>query len=276
MLGIREDGYHDIRSVMHTVDLCDSLDIVVTRGSGNAELECDSAEVPGGADNTALVAAVLFLEETGLDMDVVIRLRKRIPSRAGLGGGSSDAACVLSALSRMTGARPDLHRLACMLGSDVPFFLSGGCALVEGRGERLTHLRPLSFHAVLIHPEVRVSTAEAYAMLDESRRGDSLTSSAGIRHYPASSAVWHEGKPFPYPLDNDFLPLLVEKRAGIAEAASLLESAEVPWGLSGSGSTLFALFGSGSDAGSFSSSLPAGTRSTVCRSLPSAGASSNW
>ena len=140
VLGKRDDGYHDIVSIMQTIDLHDTL---AMRPSDEITLSCDDPEL-GGDDNLAFVAALKLREAAGVNRGVDISLGKRIPVSAGLGGGSSDAAAVLNGLNRLWELEldlPELEDIAAGIGSDVPFFLSGGTALVQGRGE---HVVPLA------------------------------------------------------------------------------------------------------------------------------------
>ena len=137
--GRREDGYHDIASIMQTVDLTDELTFDEAE---ELTLECDAPELQT-EDNLVLRAARLLRQHAGVDRGARIGLRKRIPHPAGLGGGSSDAATALTGLCRLWGldmTARDLTPLAASLGSDIPFFLHGGTALVSGRGEKV---RPL-------------------------------------------------------------------------------------------------------------------------------------
>ena len=172
----RPDGYHEIVTVMQTIDLCDELEIEL--GGARVELECDDAELPRGPENLAHRAAEAFASAARLDQGVRIRLWKRIPVGGGLGGGSSNAAAVLLGLNELTG-RPlsfwRLGRIAASMGSDVPFFLYGGTALCRGRGERVKPLKPApEFWVVLVTPPVRISTRLAYEGLNLSltRRHD--------------------------------------------------------------------------------------------------------
>ncbi len=278
ILGLRPDGFHDIRSLFQTISLCDELHLDVEQdGSGTVRLKCEADDVP--ADNTNLVwkAAESFLAASGLKIDISIVLTKHIPSRAGLGGGSSDAASTLLALKRLTGSEVDLQPLAASLGSDVPFFLlPARTALVEGRGERLSPAAAIPFHAVLIHPEVEVSTPWAYRTWDSETEPCSLTDKGINAHYSALSAAWHEGKPFPQDLRNDFLPLLEKRFSEVERPVRFLRDSGVDWGLSGSGPTLYALFMTEEEALRFSRELPRETVFSLCRSAEAAGASSNW
>ncbi|MBC7228910.1 MAG: 4-(cytidine 5'-diphospho)-2-C-methyl-D-erythritol kinase [Actinobacteria bacterium] len=171
----REDGYHGVRTVMQAVDLCDRVEVEVVGGRGTVALEV-KGEAPAGEDNLCHRAARAFLEAAGVRWDVRMRLEKRIPLAAGLGGGSSDAAAVLRGLNFLAGealAGEELLRLAASLGTDVPFFLVGGTALGEGRGERVTPLvqaPPLPL--VLANPGVPLPTPEVYRRFDEVGGGE--------------------------------------------------------------------------------------------------------
>ncbi|RKZ08440.1 4-(cytidine 5'-diphospho)-2-C-methyl-D-erythritol kinase [Candidatus Fermentibacteria bacterium] len=274
ILGRRSDGFHDIQSVFQEISLCDILSISIKPGNSVISLSCSDSEIPSDSSNLAWKAAEAFLSSTGEALDVSIELEKNIPSRAGLGGGSSDAAAVLKGLSQLTGISDiDLNEIARTLGSDVPFFITGGAAFIEGRGELISEIPAVPFHAVLIHPKVRISTPWAYSAWDRDM-STSLTINTMIRHYSPSSAVWHEGKPFPHNLRNDFLPLLEKHYPEIAELAKFMTETKCEnWGLSGSGPTFYALFRSKSGVRSFSRILHRDF--TLCRSAETAGASSN-
>ena len=176
----RPDGYHDIRSVMQTLALHDTLTVTRTPEHPGVVLEVtgdEAGDVPADASNLVVQAAVrlqksaaaratLTADQSGLH----ILLEKRIPAQAGMGGGSSDAAAALLAVASLLDIHLSLRRLtelAATLGADVPFFLDGGTALVEGIGEQITLLPPAPpFAVVVVKPPVGVSTALAYAALD--------------------------------------------------------------------------------------------------------------
>ena len=165
----RSDGYHSVRTVMQSVDLCDIVEVELAEGGSGLELEVEG-DAPSGEENLCLRAAGAFSSAMGRPLAARIRLSKRIPKAAGLGGGSSDAAAVLRALNFLLGeamGREELFRTAASLGSDVPFFLVGGTSLGEGRGERVTPLRqapPLP--VVLANPGTGLPTAEVYRRFD--------------------------------------------------------------------------------------------------------------
>ncbi|MBE6977139.1 MAG: 4-(cytidine 5'-diphospho)-2-C-methyl-D-erythritol kinase [Ruminococcaceae bacterium] len=171
VLGKRADGYHDIKSVMQTISLRD--DIEIDLGTGKAwSLLCDKEGIPTDSTNLAWKAAEVFFGATGKDPDgLQIRITKRIPVEAGLGGGSADAAAVLRALNRhyeMPLSLPALAELGARVGSDVPFCVLCGTATVEGRGDRIRRMPDMpDCIFVVCKPDFSVSTPELYRELDE-------------------------------------------------------------------------------------------------------------
>ena len=163
------DGYHPVRTVLQTVDLCDLVEVEVTDGGEGLRLEVEG-DAPPGEDNLCLKAAAVFLSATGMRMGINIRLNKRIPQAAGLGGGSSDAAAVLRVLNFIAGEaldRGELLRTAATLGMDVPFFLVGGTAMGEGRGELITPLvQAPPLPVVLVNPGMILATREVFRRFD--------------------------------------------------------------------------------------------------------------
>lgn len=165
VLGRRSDGFHEIVSVMQTVTLSDTLQVEL---GPDIALTSSSPQLPRQS-NLVFRAARLMQQRFGVDKGCVLDLDKVIPVAAGLGGGSSDAAATLAALTRLWDVPAhctELKELAADLGSDVPFFLYGGTALIEGRGEKITPLpSPAPARYVLVNPNVRVSTAAIFAAL---------------------------------------------------------------------------------------------------------------
>ncbi len=172
VLGKREDGYHDLKSVMQTVEYCD--DIRMEIGTGEPwSLTCTDPDIPTDSRNLAWKAAQAFYDATGIaDEGLTIHITKRIPSQAGMGGGSSDAAAVLRALNRCYGSPLSPMQLAdvgAAVGSDVPFCVLGGTVMCEGRGERLRPVTPMPDCVILVcKPEFSMSTPALYRELDES------------------------------------------------------------------------------------------------------------
>jgi 4-diphosphocytidyl-2-C-methyl-D-erythritol kinase len=165
ILGKRPDGFHELASVMQEVTLCDELTVTP---AGDLSLEVD-VDCGPAEQNLALRAARLLQRWAAVEPGASIALRKRIPAGAGLGGGSSDAATALIALNRLWRTDCDceaLAQLAVTLGSDVPFFLTGGTAMVTGRGERVLPLPfPGTSWYVLTSPGFHVSTATVFSAL---------------------------------------------------------------------------------------------------------------
>jgi len=171
VLGKREDGYHDLKSVMQTVSVRDDIEIDI--GTGKPwMLECSKEGIPTDETNLAWKAAKLYCETMHKDPGgIAIRITKRIPSGAGLGGGSADAAAVLRALNRHYGDPLSIYALAelgAKVGSDVPFCVICGTAMVEGRGEIVRKLPDMPDCVfVICKPEFSASTPALYAKLDE-------------------------------------------------------------------------------------------------------------
>ncbi|MBI2853369.1 MAG: 4-(cytidine 5'-diphospho)-2-C-methyl-D-erythritol kinase [Chloroflexi bacterium] len=168
ILGKRHDGYHEVRSLMQAIDLCDSIMFEPAEG---VSLVCNEPELQSD-DNLVLKAADLLGRAAGCNQGARITLQKNIPWAAGLGGGSSDAAATLKALNQLwrLGLTPsELARLGARLGSDVPFFIYGGLALAEGRGEKISPFlfRPDNWFVLLVPsvPRMERKTAMLYAAL---------------------------------------------------------------------------------------------------------------
>lgn len=171
------NGYHSLKSIMQSITLHDIVTVELTE-KNDIEVICGGG-IPSGEQNIAYKAADAFFRSVGLDdKGVRITIDKHIPSEAGLGGGSADAAAVICCLDRLFGCdmtKKDLCRIGTSVGADVPFCISGGTALCEGIGEVITPLSPLSCGCVLIAKgKLGVSTKEAYAKID----------SAEIKHTP--------------------------------------------------------------------------------------------
>ena len=237
VLGRRRDGYHEIETVMVPLSLGDILE--VSFGGRGISLVSNDPALPRDERNLAVRAASLFMKETGLRRGVRIGLGKVIPLGAGLGGGSSNAAAVLTALNRLTErplGRKTVARLALSLGADVPFFLGGRPALARGIGEILTALPPMpETWFVLVNPGFEVSTAWAYERL----RG-ALTTPPPHPKVPPISRNWSNlGASLRNDLEAVTLPRypvlhrLKERLVGLGAVSALV---------SGSGPTVFGVF----------------------------------
>ncbi len=246
ILGRRADGYHELRTILQTVEVCDHLSFTTTEKE--LVLTCDHAEVPCDETNLIARAAVLLRELTGCDKGAKMDLQKRIPMGAGLGGGSSNAAITLLALTKLWQldvAPRDLFRLGAQLGSDVPFFFFGGTGIGIGRGDEVYPMADIAAeHLLLVNPGVHVPTREIYGKLPSE-----LTSLPAVNNMPFSlqaayarmrGAQWNLR---PWDLQNDLerpalalYPLIeqVKQRLRELDATAVL--------MSGSGSTVFAVF----------------------------------
>lgn len=165
VLGKRPDGFHEIDTILQTIDLADVLE--VAPASRGITLECSDPSIPSDGRNLVVRAAELLRRELGVSSGAAIRLEKRIPAGGGLGGGSADAAIALLLLARLWEIDADVPALAAMgaaLGSDVPFFFTGGTARGRGRGERIDPLPDAPSRAlILVVPPFSISTAEVYS-----------------------------------------------------------------------------------------------------------------
>ncbi|MBN1519949.1 MAG: 4-(cytidine 5'-diphospho)-2-C-methyl-D-erythritol kinase [Spirochaetales bacterium] len=241
----RKDGYHGLASVFQAISLADTVTVGLDTEPG-IRLDCRVDCPP--ERNTMYRAAALWLEAAGsrAPSGVAIQATKRIPSGAGLGGGSSDAAAVLRLLAALFPAAvpPEaLAGLAAEVGSDVPFFLGGPCAAVLGRGELVRPVEPRSDYALaLIHPGFPIATADAYARLDEQR-----PAGPGDRELAAELdgvvGSYHKDEPGLWNFRNDFYPVLSGAYPGLERAMGVLRTAGASFSaMSGSGSVLFGVF----------------------------------
>jgi 4-diphosphocytidyl-2-C-methyl-D-erythritol kinase len=251
VLGKREDGFHEVRTVLQTIDLCDEIEIAP---ADDVSLEVRETH-PGVAatpveDNLAYRAAELLRAKTGVSAGTGIVLVKRVPVAAGLGGGSSDAAAVLRGLRllwQLGIGDEDLGALAAELGSDVPFFLRGGAALATGRGESLAPLPDLPAQRLVVAWPERAprhdKTRSMYAALDASRYTDGSRSKALAARVRAGERVRDED------MYNVFEGVLARADAEAAEAFERARGlgAGTPH-LCGSGPAFFLLLGDGQAA----------------------------
>lgn len=234
----RPDGFHDIETVFHRIGL---HDIVEIRESDDISVTSTDPAAPSDRTNLAYRAAALFREAAGARGGVSIAITKHIPVGAGLGGGSSNAATVLTMLQELWKVRVPpgrLHDIALALGSDVPYFLRPGSAVAYGRGERLTYFDlDMPFALLLCTPGLHVSTAWAYGSVTP-RGGESERSLRDeLMHALRQTAL------LPAALTNDFEPSVFAGFPAIADAKrTMLATGAICASMSGSGSSVFGLY----------------------------------
>lgn len=231
VLGKRPDGFHEIETAIVPISLHDEIHL--EKQNRWIDFSCDDASIPAGEDNLVVRAAKIFFETVAIKSGVSIKLRKKVPHGAGLGGGSSDAASTLIALNRLFETnlpRAAIAKMAESLGSDVPFFVFESAAICKGRGEAVL---PFEFHKrlsiLLLKPSFGVSTPSAYSRWKQSR------------DIPGVNYTAQEFDGLTY--INDLERPVFEKFVFLAEMKRwLLKQPEVGAGLmSGSGSTMFAM-----------------------------------
>jgi len=238
VLGKRPDGFHELRTVFQTIDLSDTLEIAYTPARKTAISLVDELQI---ADNLVVRAARLVMDAVRASGQIEMRLTKRIPMGAGLGGGSSDAAAVLLALPALMGRHVDLPMLCSIggqLGSDVPFFLLGGTAVGIGRGSELFPLPDTpSQQGILVAPGIHVNTARAYR--DLSPR---LTTELQQNKMVSFQSVAWDTRSLAS-ARNDFEAVVFEQHRKLATLKKRLVRAGATAALmTGSGSALFGLF----------------------------------
>lgn len=247
VLAREADGFHGLETLFCLVDLADELRAERRAGDG-ITIEVDGADLGPPAENLAVRGAAAVLAATRERFGVHLTLTKRIPSRAGLGGGSSDAAAALVAVNRLAGdavPRHELLQLAAKLGSDVPFFFSGApLALAWAHGERLLRLPPLpAAPALLLVPPVPISTPEAYAWLDAARPSASRRGAVAL-DLDALSTWGDIGRM----AGNDFESVVFGRHAAVRAAfEALVGTRPLLCRMSGSGSAVFAVYRSERD-----------------------------
>ncbi len=285
VLDRRPDGYHNLWSLMQTVGLEDELRIRLRPGSSGLSLSCDDASLPTDGRNLIHRAATLVLERAGLQgaqaAGLEIRITKRIPVSAGLGGGSSDAAATIVGLNRLLGlgwSDREMAAVGQVLGSDVPFFFFSPSARVRGRGEDVAALSVTGARwVVLVHPGFPVQTRWAYDRLAALRKTVRPLSPALALLIGKSSVRWEDVIPL---MENDFEEALTPEHPvlGAIKCELLSAGAEAAL-LSGSGATVFGIFRDDAAAmramasverapGRKAFAVPAGTRALVCEEEP--------
>jgi len=247
VLGTRPDGYHDLKTIFQSLALFDSVTVTARRGP--LAVACDEPDIPTDQRNLVWKAASLLHRvatgQSSTPHDIAIELRKRVPSEAGLGGGSSNAAMTLLALNKLWKLNLDvasLSRIGARLGADVPYFLVGGTALGLGRGDDiypLTDMPPV--HVVILRPGFGVATADAYGWFDEELRRS--MKEPAPRPVPPGWPAWSAT------LRNDLEIPVVRHHPAIGRIRqSLIDAGATFAAMSGSGSAVFGLFERGDAA----------------------------
>lgn len=290
VLGRRPDGYHEIESLLVPLDFGDSLHLCRRAVPGVALRLCGEAAqgVPAGPENLAWRAAQGFIEAAGLDFGVALRLEKRIPAPGGLGGGSSDAGAVLRGLFALAPCRAGalgagragaLRELALSLGADVPFFLDPRPALVEGIGERIQPLHGLpALDVAIAHPRLPLATGAVYAAFDAGPpppphpplRRLLRVERPGRASLAGPGGAGPEHWPPPELLRNDLEAPARRLCPAVTALREALEAAGArAVGMSGSGPSVYGIFGSAAGARAAAQKLAAsGFWSRAARSLP--------
>ena len=240
----REDGYHDIESVFIKVNLCDDL-LVTKNDKPGCVVLCSNMNLP--KENTITRAYDVFCAKTGVHCGVEVRLEKRIPSQAGLGGGSSDGAAmlrVLNSLFKTNLSQQDFAEMALSIGSDVPFFVYNfKFAIITGRGEVI---QPLSqgrdLHFVIVLCNEGVSTLEAYTTFDKVPLRNCALSLRSLKNE-------FENEPRNWRFSNSFLPIVEQKVPQVRKNIAMLLDYDAEFAcMSGSGSACFGVFSTAQQA----------------------------
>ena len=244
----REDGYHDLQMVMQSVSLADELTVTPARGGAGTAV-ADLHFLPTGGKNLAQIAAAAFRAATGLGGEVDVSIRKHVPVCAGLAGGSADAAAVLHAMNRLTGAGlspVELAKIGERVGSDVPFCVLGGAALAQGRGELLTPLAPLPpCHIVICKPPFSISTPQLFGRVNVRkivRRPDTAGVTAALAAGDLAGVARRMYNVFEDVLQPRRLAEINEIKSALIDCGALGAS------MSGSGPSVFGLFEDGARA----------------------------
>ncbi len=239
VVGKRADGYHLLQMVMQSVSLHDTV-AMRKNEDGAIRLTCTAPEIPCDEQNIAHRSAALFLSHCGISAGVDIHIEKRIPSQAGLGGGSADGAAVFVGLNRLFQAglsEQELCELGVQVGADVPFCVCGGARLCEGIGEIMTPLPTLPDCTILLcKPDLNINTGEAYRRIDDgaiSARPDTAALCAGLAAGDLRQIGSHLRNVFESAIP---LPVVEEIKAVMRQHKALGAC------MSGSGSTAFGLF----------------------------------
>lgn len=236
--GKRADGYHLLETVMHTVSLCDTVTLTKTDRNG-IEISCSDPLIPCNEKNIAYKCAAAFFDKTGISSGgVSIDIIKRIPSQAGMGGGSADGAAVLTGLDRLfeTGlSEGELISIGARIGADIPFCIKGGCGYCTGIGEIIEPLPAICGYVLIGKGKAGISTAEAFGKIDSLGSGIGIT---GIKKIFGNVSSLTDIAPFCRNIFDDVTSL--EEVTDIKRI--MTENGAVCSAMTGSGSAVFGLF----------------------------------
>ena len=240
VLGVREDGYHEVRMIMHSLELSD--EIMLEKTEGEILIKTDSREIPSDQSNLCYKAAELMKREYGIEQGVAVTVKKRIPVAAGLAGGSTDAAAVMTGMNSLFGlslSEEQLMKQGVKIGADVPFCIMKGCALSEGIGEKLTGLKNLpKCGIILFTPKISISTGTVYKKLDR----------FGVRAHPDTEGMLKaidsgDLKGLAGLMKNVLEPVTASEHEVIRETEErFMEMGALGAVMSGSGPTVFSIF----------------------------------
>lgn len=246
ILGRRSDGYHDILSIFQTISLFDILEAGYMDKAG---LDCDNPNIPLNNSNLVLKAENLFRSDSGIKEKAHFSLKKNIPVGAGLGGGSSDGAAALRVLNRLNFNKlsgKEIVTCAEKLGSDVPFLINGGTAVVSGRGEKIEPVSwPFSFTYLLVYPGFPVSTVWAYKSLKRvgANCNEYIEVIDKLKNYTINASELINS------LSNDFEATVFEEYPILSNIKNkILKNGAISAFMSGSGSTIIGVFDNREDA----------------------------
>lgn len=240
----RSDGYHDLRSIMTSASLHDT---VMVEKAIDITMACDRSDLPTDGRNLAVKAALAFFEKMGIVGGCHIELTKRIPSEAGLGGGSSDAAAVLRALRTLYAPQmpmEELESIGAQVGSDVPYCVRGGTVLCEGRGERMMTLPAMpKCQYVIVKPDEAFPTGRMYGEIDAQNPARRHTTDSMIDALENGDLGAVAEK-----LENTFEQVIPSDSDVVAIRDILRQSGALNAMMSGSGSAVFGIFGDATKA----------------------------
>lgn len=247
ILGVRDDGFHEIETILQQIDIKDEIEIKLTNSS-KIDFSCDHPDLQEADSNLCVRAANLLKQTTGIQKGARIFLSKTIPMGAGLGGGSSNAAVVLLCLNKLWGLNlsvQELRAIASRLGADIPFFILGGTAVATGRGNLLRPAKSIGDQPiVVVFPGISVSTQWAYTQVNLN-----LTIKEKNTTLASFNDIDYDNKDFIKSLKNEFeeivfaeYPLLEQIKKQINQSKAIFAS------MSGSGSAIFGIFEKEDDA----------------------------